>query len=873
MNRLINIISICTAAAAGFCFSGCEEEVLVEEKTVLSLSYTDATSAPNLGSVTITPEITSGEPSDFSISEIFFGESAYKGDEFSIDPDSGDITVEIGDETGTGDYIISVTCISGGQKYILKNVLTVTVISGMPEQLAVDPATMNVRYEDLQPGSSAETGTAKVVTTGTSSAITGYEIRNLRIRSVDGNIVTDTPVENEAEDGSRLFFDVSEDGMVSLVKGDGWKLATYIMDIKVNTESFGTDSEEGLIANAFTVNVSAEVITVTYPSGPEYIAPNLSRTYTAAIDGPEEGGPQVGNFTITGIKLDGAEFTDTEGIFSIDGTSGNITASAGADIAAGEYSLSISYEYAGQTLLSTDALVIECRPGVPESITVNPSSASIELPNLAADSQEELQSFRIETSGTSAAVTGYEITDIKLNGSSTGSTGLLTIDPESGIINIVKSAEWQLGTYTVDVKVNTESFGTGTEQGTEENALTINVVEAMIFNYDSVEKSHKFATAWSVIPESTLNGAVYSFADASAAYIQYLDINSATGEISAVKGNLLPVDSYEVKVNAAVGAETVSASFSLVVTDNPYYFSYFSYGNNLGLSEDETDGVSQFRVSTIDDLESIDGQIKYTDLKSGTAVEFKSAVKSRLGGTLVDRTTGAISFTDSDFNKSLENPQMGVIFVTATTVDPEDSGNSFSLTIPVFVDYSVPVGGINVQYSPFAMRVNPEKGGRSAAPAISGADVSQFFLDYRRTFNYYNIDGASSSGESFADGQPSGAGSLLNHLWTVYAEKSLAAGSTESVNTGSKRPVSYYDRDNETPKGQALAEISLCYVDGSEGSQKFSVVVNPGVWYDNGWADGVFVGQMTFSTDLSNLNNGSKIFPFAIWLDKDFNEK
>lgn len=66
----------------------------------------------------------------------------------------------------------------------------------------------------------------------------------------------------------------------------------------------------------------------------------------------------------------------------------------------------------------------------------------------------------------------------------------------------------------------------------------------------------------------------------------------------------------------------------------------------------------------------------------------------------------------------------------------------------------------------------------------------------------------------------------------------------------------------------------LGYVDNTSGSSnKYSVVVNPNLWNDDGWADGVFMMTMTFTVDgnINNVNGGTEIRPIAIWLDKSLN--
>lgn len=858
-------MAITAALAAGLWLTGCQEEMLEEEVVPLVISYEAVEGVIPNGSATAVPEITSGEPSEFKISEMFHSETDYEGSEFTIDPETGTVSIQGADDTDTGEYLITITCVSGGRSYILKNALSVTFISGMP-QISMSQRTINVKYEDLQTGSDAEPATSQVNASGVAAAIEGYELRNVRFRGLDDEEFTVIP--NGADGSSTTFFSVSDEGVVSMVKGAGWALGTYMLDVKVNTESYGSEDEEGLISDALTVNVTAAEIVINY-NDPQYLAPLLTRTYTPTVEGPEEGGPYVEGYTISGITLDGEDFTDSENIFSINESTGVVTAAAPVTITAGDYAVSVSYTYVGQTLEATDVLVIECRPGMPENIYVSPSTTSIELPNLQLSSQVILTSFSIMCEGESADITGYEIRNVSLDGGN-APDGLLSIDASTGEITIVKSDSWAVGEYTVNIKVNTESFGSDSEYGIVEDALTINVVEEMVFNYDDAESSHKFATGWSVRPTTTLTGAVYSWTDASAAYTEYLDIDPSTGIISAEKGNQLAQSSYSVGVTATIaGAEPVKATYQLQVTENPYYFTYFSYGNNLGLSEDETDGVSQFRVTSSSELASLSPEITATDHNESYSWSFSVERINVLNGISVNKSTGALSFKANGFSAQA----MGLAFVTAVSTDPDDPDNTWSVTVPFFVDCSGEINGTTIQYSPFALRVNPSwsEPVRSNAPSVTGSDASSIYLDFRRSFNYRNLDGVK------ADGTPFESGTLNNttvtpdflvSLWDAYK-----AATNNSENYGSKRPVSFYESDN-TPKSAEHLSASPCYVDGTDGSDKFSVVINPWLWIcDGGLADGVFYGQMTFATEIGKpLNDGSQIFPFAIWFDKDFNE-
>ena len=83
------------------------------------------------------------------------------------------------------------------------------------------------------------------------------------------------------------------------------------------------------------------------------------------------------------------------------------------------------------------------------------------------------------------------------------------------------------------------------------------------------------------------------------------------------------------------------------------------------------------------------------------------------------------------------------------------------------------------------------------------------------------------------------------------------------MNTGARKPVSFYDN-------KASLNAPLCYVDTTKDC---AVTVNPGKWQaDNEYANGVFIGQMTFTTsgNVGKVASGSQVFPLAIWFNIDF---
>ena len=182
------------------------------------------------------------------------------------------------------------------------------------------------------------------------------------------------------------------------------------------------------------------------------------------------------------------------------------------------------------------------------------------------------------------------------------------------------------------------------------------------------------------------------------------------------------------------------------------------------------------------------------------------------------------------------------------------------------------------------------EGGRSVVPVIASetVDVSNVLLDYRRTFNWYNLDGVDANGNPHASG-PLGNNDkacFLKALWTKFTEDTglNKQSGKEDPNFGGKIPVSFYTGKSTNVKNSDQLLKSPAYVDQTTGAYFGSVVVNPGLWKDGGYADGIFHGQITFAiygtTErpaeadaikyLGDGTNPNKIFPIAIWLDKDF---
>ena len=739
-HRLSIILCLIASAAA---LIGCRQESL--EKEGFQLYYSGVTNiGPNL-TVNLTAHYFGGEPEEFAITEVKFGSDAYEGPEFTINPENGTVTVAGVPETQAGDYTVSVSCKVSGTVHNYPDIIEVTFFKGVPDEIKVSPDTLVLDLSTLKKDSQANDTTATITTDGDHISITGYRIANVRF--------ADEVIDNIASP----HFEVSEDGIITVLKNDSFKIGTYSVDLKLSTSSYGSESEVGLFTDALTVKVVSVPVSFSY-------------TPDSGLLEEEE----------NGVK----------------------------------------------TLLVSATPVLE-------------------------GSNEDV---RWSISGCTPA------------------NDRLTIDTTTGVLSIKEGHGLKKDvTYVVDVNVRNRY---STDDGlTIKGAYTIEVVGyiAPIEHFGYTGTSIKQGLGCSVSPDAETDREHirhYEWTNAEAPYAKVLVLDSKTGEISAVKGNDLPVGKHEVSVTAANGKTGVEvvAVFTLEVTKNPYYFTYFSYGNNLGLNEEQTRGVSQFRVKNKTELAALTVSPTISDIASGTVITWKldnfnkinsNHPKIHSGNTSIDENTGQLTFTESTWIEA----GLAVGFITATSEDPDDPDNSFSVTTPIFIDCSSTVVGVTIEYNPFVLRVNPKTGGRSGRPVISGVE-GDIFLDYRRDFFYYNIHGADSKGNPFKSGQVKPKAEnydaeccpFLEQLWTQYG----------SSNFGGKDPMSFYKNEKDVSK-------PLAYIDGNDGH---ALVVNPDKWFAEGfgWGDGVVHGQITFSTSKDGVSNGSTIHPIVIWLDKDFEE-
>ena len=160
------------------------------------------------------------------------------------------------------------------------------------------------------------------------------------------------------------------------------------------------------------------------------------------------------------------------------------------------------------------------------------------------------------------------------SGTFSESTGNLTIDSSTGVINVNSSTA---GTYTVVYTTN------GSCPNTVNNTITINALDGATFGYSASSLAQTGTASLTTTP--TTSGGVYS------AYPSGLSINSSTGEIDLAAST---IQSYKIFYETS-GTCPNSSTFDLAVTaagiSNNYSFSF--------------DGVNDYiKADTISSLNS-----------------------------------------------------------------------------------------------------------------------------------------------------------------------------------------------------------------------------------------------------------------------------
>ncbi len=760
INHIIRLL-LPIVAAAGICLSytACEPEGLTD-KTEFALYYSDITDIGPSTPMNLSPDYVGAKPSDFTITKVTLDGEVYESECFTINAESGTFSMNGTENLPVGLYKVSISCKAGGKTWNFADIISINMMKTIPEGITVSPQNeFVVRITDITDPSdeSAELPEAKIVTEGGHISIKEYRIAGVRR---DGEAIP------AAEFNS--LFNLSKEGVFTIKPGNkDFVPGVYVIDFRLVTLVVDAEAEEGIFANALTINVTSSPRSLTYAPAEELVE-------------------------------------------------------------------------AGKPWTTSDPVLVGSRDGLEFSFAdVKKSTADAEAVSIKNDAT--LMAF-------------------------------LELNPTTGAVTIKEGSTFAIGDKLIfDIKV-------------KNNLGDITVERALIFDIVAfVEPIEGFAYApltvvqmQAIAQSKNTDGfkgsmVTYSFVDLAETLAPYLTIDAETGDISAARNHEIPMNEYTVKVKAENRKGAVETEFKLTVAENPNYFTFVHCGNNLGLgktAEEIRSYPAQYRID-FDAVKTLE-VTPVTDAKTGVTVNYtigladaayEKSDKFWLQNTDKHKVeNGKLVF---DFTGAKRNIQVAKI--TATAGEGETSVTRESL---IFVHLSQSLTNASqpkyrVDFTPFVMRVNPKTGAsldKTTVKVNNAAAPAGFTIDYRGDFRYANLNGPA----SHIDGRPADK-SNTTFMYAMLLKFYTAIGNPDALNTGSKDALSYFNR------GDKLSAKPL-YVDNGDG---YNIKVNPNIWRnDDGWANGLFIGQMNMGEaegkDPSTNFGQPRPFLCVVWFDEKF---
>lgn len=273
-----NFLAVMMVIALAMTTTSCDDTETTDS-TKFIISYSGMTDiGPAMQGVISKPSYKGATPSNFAITHVTLNGNAFNDPCFSINEETGEISINSNKETPVGLYKISVSCMSNGSTFEFKDAVAVNFMKAVPDGITMEPASITVKYGAIvDEGSEIELPTSQVKTDGDHISIKGYKIANVRKgdKSVDN---TD----------SKLFA-ISNTGELSVTKGNnGIELGTYILDLKLITGSVSEADEEGIFENAIEITVISEPRLLVYNPSEDKMEEEIdgSETFFASQQAP-----------------------------------------------------------------------------------------------------------------------------------------------------------------------------------------------------------------------------------------------------------------------------------------------------------------------------------------------------------------------------------------------------------------------------------------------------------------------------------------------------------------------------------------------------------------------------------------------------------
>ena len=569
----------------------------------------------------------------------------------------------------------------------------------------------------------------------------------------------------------------------------------------------------------------------------------------AVITPDGEGFVQIKKYLIQNVYRDGVLVNECKPWFSLDENTGQFSVKSGnVDFVSGTYTFDFkltTYKVGAsdEAGLFQNALSVKA-VAAPYALVYNPASRKVEVGT-------SVSSVAPSFLGTPDEAV-FSIKEVTPEGGPS-----ISIDPTSGILTIESPDDNLVGeSYSVSVTVE-NPWGAADFA----DAFTFNIISFVhpitTLSYGDVSgivSGRPFSNAPAEVDGDDV---VFSLVDLPEE-LAMLSIDATTGTVSCSDGVKITPGTYTVSVKGQNDKASVTASFSLNIIPNPNEFTYVLWGNNLGLTPIAKYG-NQFRLGPND--ATLTCPILESDIPAGRPVKFTWENKSAMGNHgFAIQSNGTVVLTP----RAQYRIWAHCIMITVQVGNDNDE-NKVIRKFPLFIDqndyYS---NGYKIEYTPFAVRINPHTGGKGPVPVIVDANnnpANQPTLDFRANPTWYNVNGPVQHKDGAINKDKT---TFLKCVWDKYY---TAIGSAS--NYGAWNPVSWWlNKDN------GRIPYTGAYIDGANNLQ---LVVNPDRFVDDyGYGDGVMscicVFALNGKSPLDAASSPIQVVPIFIWLDPSYNE-
>ena len=314
-NRILKIwsalLSCVAAAVVGLGVTACEPEGITDTSD-FTLYYPGITDIGPSTNFSVSPSYHGAAPADFRIYKITHEGKDFQTECFSVDVETGVLSLSGTDALPVGKYSVSIACKSAGVEYRFADAVTVNMMKPVPDGITMQPAELTVKLDDVIAGTSLPT--SQVTTEGGHISIKGYAIASVR---KDGVLVA--KYDN--------LFKINASGVLSIIGGnEDFQPGKYEFDLKLNTYIVDGDSQDGIYQNALTINVTSGPLALSFsPSQGKVEAGLAMKSKAPIVKGSKDG-----------LKFDLKSVTPKCDWVKVEASTGIITIAEGNDLVIGD---------------------------------------------------------------------------------------------------------------------------------------------------------------------------------------------------------------------------------------------------------------------------------------------------------------------------------------------------------------------------------------------------------------------------------------------------------------------------------------------------------------------------------------------------------